>query len=78
MKLTSKQLKVKPKTANIAGLQIADLIAYPSRREMLLEKGFLERLRFDFSDRITELLTEKYLKNDKTGEICGWGKKFLP
>lgn len=29
--LTSKQLKVKPKTANISGLQLADLLAHPSK-----------------------------------------------
>ena len=29
---TSKELKVKPKKANVSGLQIADLIAHPTRR----------------------------------------------
>src|SRR6266540_1646551 len=29
-RLTSSQLKVKPKSANVAGLQLADLIAHPS------------------------------------------------
>ena len=36
-RLTSRQLKVRPKNANIAGLQRADLIAHPSRREVLLD-----------------------------------------
>ena len=30
--LTSKELKVKPKANNIAGLQLADIIAYPAWR----------------------------------------------
>ncbi len=77
-KLTSKKLKLKPKNANIAGLQIADLVAYPSRREVLIERGFVTPKSYDFSDKITEILTEKYLKNPKSGEIWGWGKKLLP
>ncbi|MHB8095491.1 MAG: DUF3800 domain-containing protein [Candidatus Aminicenantales bacterium] len=38
-RLTSCQLKVKPKANNIAGLQIADMIAHPSRNEILEENG---------------------------------------
>lgn len=34
---TSKQLKVKPKANNISGLQLADIIAHPSRTEVLKE-----------------------------------------
>lgn len=37
-RLTSSELKVKPKSSNVAGLQLADLLAYPSQREILLEK----------------------------------------
>ena len=33
--ITSKQLKVKPKNANISGLQLADLVAHPIRRWFL-------------------------------------------
>jgi hypothetical protein len=37
---TSKQLKVKPKSNNISGLQLADLIAHPSRNEILSDRSF--------------------------------------
>jgi len=37
--LTSKQLKVQPKANNVSGLQIADIIAHPSRTEILLENN---------------------------------------
>jgi len=40
---TSKQLKVKPKSNNISGLQIADIIAHPSRKEILSENDLLDR-----------------------------------
>ncbi len=39
-RFTSAELKVKPKAANVAGLQISDLVAYPSRREILHERVF--------------------------------------
>lgn len=73
--LTSKQLKVKPKLNNVAGLQLADLLAHPSRREILQEnnKGVKEGNR-EFGDRIIEILQNKYDKKD--GKI--YGKKLLP
>ena len=40
--LTSIKLKVKPKRANIAGLQLADLVAHPSRREILIDNGLID------------------------------------
>jgi hypothetical protein len=40
---TSRQLKVKPKTANISGLQLADLIAHPSRLSISYRKNMTSR-----------------------------------
>lgn len=71
--LTSCQLKVKSKSNNVSGLQLADLIAHPSRNEILLERGFLERELAPFSQRIVEILQGKY---DRQG-IRIFGKKFL-
>ena len=78
-RITSKELKVKPKRANIAGLQLADLIAHPSRREILIEHGLWVDDREVFGDRICEILCRsKYLRNRRTGQIEGYGKKLLP
>jgi len=78
-RLTSKKLKIKPKQANIAGLQLADLIAHPSRREILLEKHLLNDERMVFGDQICQILRrDKYLRNQRTGQIWGYGKKLLP
>jgi len=78
-RLTSKELKIKPKRANIAGLQLADLIAHPSRREILLEKDLLSDERKVFGDQICRILRrDKYLRNQRTGQIWGYGKKLLP
>ncbi len=76
-RLTSRQLKVKAKASNIAGLQIADLLAHPSRREILIEEKLIQDQREDiFSTQISALLQSKYYQ--KYGRIKGYGKKKLP
>ena len=75
--LTSKQLKVKLKSNNIAGLQLCDLLAHPSRLEMIKTYN-LDNI--DYSDRfaakIIEILHKKYYQ--KGNKIIGIGKKLLP
>ncbi len=70
---TSRQLKVKPKSANVSGLQLADIIAHPSRAEILDEEGFLGRTLAPFAKRIIEVLQRKY---DRQGGRV-FGKKFI-
>jgi len=72
--LTSKELKVKPKQNNIAGLQIADLLAHPSRKEILIENGFENDLA-DFAKIVVQILKDKYYS--RSGNISGYGKKFI-
>ena len=71
--LTSRELKVKPKSANITGLQLADLIAHPSRSEILYEQGLLERGLGTFAFQIVGILADKY---DRRGGAV-YGKKFI-
>lgn len=71
--LTSRQLKVKLKANNVSGLQLADLIAHPSRNEILRQQGLLERNIAPFAARIIEILQHKY--DRKGGSL--FGKKFL-
>jgi hypothetical protein len=71
--LTSKQLKVKSKANNVAGLQLTDLLAHPSRNEILHENGFLEKGLPPFGKAIVAVLQGKYYQKD--GRI--FGKKFL-
>ena len=76
--LTSCELKVKPKSANIAGLQLADLIAHPSRREVLIEHQLLTDDRDIFGDQICALLRQSKYQRSRAGKIEGYGKKLLP
>lgn len=76
--LSSREIKIKPKTENVSGLQMADLIANPSSRELICEK-LGEAMRADFSRRIVQILKKnKYLKNPYNGRLPGWGTKWLP
>lgn len=78
-RLTSHELKVKPKSANIAGLQLADLIAHSSRREVLIEHQLMVDDRDTFGDQICAILRQsKYYRSWQTGKIAGYGKKLLP
>jgi len=72
--LTSKEIKVKSKINNISGLQLADLLAHPSRREILIEKGLSEEKKRSFGDKIIHILQDKY---DRDGKRL-YGKKILP
>ena len=70
--LTSKQLKVKSKANNVAGLQLADIIAHPSRNEILHEHGFISKIA-PFGQKVIEILRNKY--NRDKSRI--YGKKFI-
>lgn len=70
---TSKQLKVKPKTNNISGLQIADIIAHPSRAEILSENFKLHLQLGPFAEKVVAILQHKYYQRE--GRI--FGKKLI-
>lgn len=75
--LSSCQLKVKPKSNNIAGLQVADLIAYPSFKKILYQKGRTDRIS-QFGEKIIEILEKDKYYRGTTNRLWGYGKKWLP
>jgi len=75
--LTSKELKVKPKANNIAGLQIADLVAYPSY-QYTRSRYLGERLPNNFGHRIVDLLSASKYDRGWNGRLEGYGIKWLP
>jgi hypothetical protein len=72
-RLSSRQLKVKPKHNNISGLQLADLLSHPSRCEMLAERNLLGRPIAPFAEKVIALLQRKYYA---IGSRM-YGKKFI-
>lgn len=76
--LTSKEIKIKPKTANIAGLQIADLIAAPSKKEVLLESNCIDNREIgEFDARVWRAIRVKYHCHSFSGKIIGFGRYLL-
>lgn len=76
-RLTSCQLKVKAKSNNIAGLQIADLIAHPSFRATLARHEH-QALPVNFGGQIAQILEQSKYDRSPRGQIDGWGRKWLP
>jgi hypothetical protein len=74
--LTTKELKIKPKSANIAGLQLADLIAFPAQRFALKQFNLLNDGRTTFNEKIIEKIESKFFKRNNI--IEGYGIKLLP
>jgi len=75
--LTSSEIKLKPKWKNIAGLQIADILAHPCTREILADQGKHEISANNFGIQICQRIKEKYNKQVFQERISGYGKIYL-
>ncbi len=76
--LTSKQLKVKNKSANISGLQLADLLGHPVRQTILREENHVPELSAPFAARLMPIVETKFNHQLYSGRIEGYGKVFFP
>jgi hypothetical protein len=76
--LTSKEIKLKPKIANIAGLQLADLLACPLKKELLRkEKCISSTCSSDFEINLCRNVARKFNRRFLTGQVSGYGKVLL-
>jgi hypothetical protein len=76
-RLTSSQLKVKPKSMNVAGLQLADLIAHPSFVSTKLHREGAT-LPGNFGGQVAQILELSKYRRSNRGVIDGYGRKWLP
>ena len=76
--LTSKQLKIKNKSANTAGLQLADLLCHPARQSILKDAGFIAEPAAPFAARVLALVETKWNRHLYDGRIEGYGKVLYP
>lgn len=76
-RLTSCQLKVRPKAANVTGLQIADLLAHPSCAHMRAGRD-RQPLGPTFGGKIVDILVRLKYRRSPSGVIDRWGTKWLP
>lgn len=75
-RLTSKYIKMEPKSKAIAGLELADLLVLASKLDILQDHKHIPRLNSKFVQTIVKALQPKYdCHNDGTKK--GYGKKFL-
>ena len=74
--LTTKELKAKTKSANIAGLQMADLLAHPSFRSCHCERNRIP-MTANFGKILMDTVNHKYIRK-RNGDLWGWGWKWLP
>ncbi|ANY18664.1 hypothetical protein A6F68_00128 [Tsuneonella dongtanensis] len=77
-RIPSSHLKFRYKRDNVAGLQLADLIAHPSHMLIRARMGHEVSLG-SFCKQVEALLkSQKYDRSPSSGAIVGYGMKWLP
>jgi hypothetical protein len=76
--LTSRELKVRPKSANIAGLQLADLLAHPVRYGVLWRGKLVADDPRPFAGRLLVAVEQKYNRHLYDGRVDGYGIVLFP
>jgi hypothetical protein len=75
--LSSKDIKVQPKRANIAGLQLADVLAYPVKQRLLVQKARIPDPGDVFGKKLCGAALPKFNFNERTGVLDGYGVNWL-
>ncbi len=75
--LTSKDIKIQPKKANIAGLQLADVLAYPVKQALLVQKGLITDPGDVYGKKVYGAVAAKFNRNEWRGQVEGYGFKWL-
>jgi len=75
--LSSKEIKLKLKRNNIAGLQLADIMAHPVKQSILRENKKIPDPGDIFGKRICEAVKTKYNKQLYSRRIEGYGRIFM-
>ena len=75
--LSSKEIKLKPKRNNIAGLQLADILAHPVKQSILQENKKIPDPGSIFGKKICEAIKTKYNRHLYRAYIKGYGRIFI-
>jgi len=75
--LTSKDIKIQPKWKNIAGLQLADVLAHPVKQGMLRQRGIIHTKPSAFSEELLNIARERANRNEYRGHVDGYGAVWL-
>jgi len=76
---SSKEIKLKPKSANIAGLQFVDLLSHPARRYILSKNNLAPDIKSSsYEQKIVDIFIKSKFRRDKNGKIDGTGTILFP
>jgi hypothetical protein len=76
--LTSSELKLKPKSANISGLQLADLLGHPVKQWTLKYFGHAAEDPAPFARRLMEVVERKFNRHLYDDRVEGYGVVLFP
>jgi hypothetical protein len=76
--LSSRELKLKQKKANITGLQLADLLGHPVKQWVLRRAGLIEEDSAPFGRRLMEIVEGKFNRHLYDGRLDGYGVVLYP
>ena len=76
--LTSRELKLKPKGANIAGLQLADLLGHPVKQWVLKYYGHTDIELAPFAQRLMSVVETKLNRHLYDDRVKGYGMVLFP
>jgi hypothetical protein len=75
--LTTREIKLKRKNANIAGLQLADLLAYPIKQDILVKVNRISEPGDVFGKVICEVVQGKYIRHLSQVYVEGYEGLFF-
>lgn len=76
-RLITRELRLELKTANVAGLQVADLLAHPAHRTFKFRKLGMQ-VPDDYGASLVRTIEGIYDRHPKKKTIDGCGRKWLP
>jgi hypothetical protein len=76
--LTSRELKLKSKSSNIAGLQLADLLGHPVKHWVLQQHGHIRDELAPFARRLLGVVDGKFNRHLYDGRLEGYGTVLYP
>jgi hypothetical protein len=76
--LTTRQLKLKQKRANISGLQLADVLGHPVKQWTLRRYGLLVEQQAPFAEQLMTIVEPKLNCHLYVGRVDGYGVVLYP
>jgi len=76
--LSSRQLKLSNKRTNISGVQLADLLAHPTKMWVLSHYGYIKDKPAPFAERLMGIVEHKFNRQLYSNQLDGYGFVLFP